>query len=64
MPNGCNRTVFIFFHFLNLFLCITYSVTLLLVRFGFVLLMVGTFMLVMALSLVVIVIRLLVLSVG
>ena len=45
-------------------LCIIYSVTLLLVRFGFALLMVGISMLVMALLLVVIVIRLQVLSVG
>jgi hypothetical protein len=45
-------------------LCIIYSVTLLHVRFGFVLLMVGIFMLVMALLLVAIVIRLQVLSVG
>ena len=45
-------------------LCIIYSVTLLLVRFGFAPLMVGISMLVMALLLVVIVIRLQVLSVG
>ena len=45
-------------------LCIIYSVTLLLVRFGFALLMVGIFMLVMELLLVAIVIRLQVLSVG
>ena len=39
-------------------LCIIYSVTLLLVRFGFALLMVGIFMSVMALLLVAIVSRL------
>ena len=45
-------------------LCIIYSVTLSLVRFGFALLMVGISMLVMALLLAVVVIRLQVLSVG
>ena len=64
MPNGCYSSVFIFYHFLNFMLCIIYSVTLSLVKFGFALLMVGIFMLVMALLLVVVVIRLQVLSVG
>ena len=45
-------------------LCIIYSVTLFLVKFGFALLMVGISMLVMALLLAVVVIRLQVLSVG
>ena len=64
MPNGCYSSVFIFYHFLNFILCIIYFVTLLLVKFGFALLMVGISMLVMALLLVVVVIQLQVLSVG